>query len=84
MAAGSRLPRSSHGIFSPFANFLNTSYLSVPSFVLEQAVGPGVLHQHLCCNATINKNNNKFIVIYFTMLKSGKWSKKCITPHIKI
>jgi len=27
MAAGSRLPRSSHGIFSPFYNFSNTPYL---------------------------------------------------------
>jgi len=28
MAAGSRLPRSSHGIFSSFSNFSNTPYLT--------------------------------------------------------
>jgi len=33
MAAGSRLPKSSHGMFSPFyyTNFSNTPYLSVTS-----------------------------------------------------
>ena len=40
MAAGSKLPRSSHGFFSPSSNFSNTLYVAK---VFEQAVGPGVL-----------------------------------------
>ena len=31
MAAGSRLPKSSHGIFLLSTNFSNTPYLTVPS-----------------------------------------------------
>ena len=41
MAAGSRLPRSSHGFLLPaFCDFSNTPYVAK---VFEQAVGPGVL-----------------------------------------
>ena len=41
MAAGSRLPRSSHGIFLPFTNFTNKPYLTVISLsYLEQVLGP--------------------------------------------
>ena len=40
MATGLRLPRSSHGIFSPFYKH-TLSKCNI--FVLEQAVGPGVL-----------------------------------------
>ena len=38
MASGSRLPRFSHGFFSPFSDFSNTPYVAK---VFEQAVGPG-------------------------------------------
>ena len=58
MAAGSRLPRSSHGFFSPFSNFSNTPCVAK---VFEQAVGPLDL-QHLCCKALINKN--KINILY--------------------
>ena len=48
MAAGSRLPRSSHGIFLLSTNFSHT--LSKRTiFVLEQAVGPGVLQTLSTC-----------------------------------
>ena len=47
MAAGSRLPRSSHGIFS--TNFSNTPYSKCNIFVLEQAVGLGVLQTYSTC-----------------------------------
>ena len=60
MAAGLRLPRSSHGIFLLFTNFSNTPYLTVATiFVLEQAVGPGVLlalSEH--CNAQQSMHNS--------------------------
>ena len=51
MAAGSRLPRFSHGFFSPFCNFSNTPYVAnvFVSNVFEQAVGPGVLQTFSTC-----------------------------------
>jgi len=42
MAAGSRLPKSSHGIFSPFHQLFKYTLSKCTIFVLEQAVGPGV------------------------------------------
>ena len=41
------MPRSSHGFFLLSTNILNTPYLTI--FVLEQAVGPGVLQTFSTC-----------------------------------
>jgi len=53
MAAGSRLPRSSHGIFSPSPTFSNTPYLTSLNR-LYRTRSPTDL-QHLCCKALIKK-----------------------------
>jgi len=45
IAAGSRLPRFSHGFFS-FLNFSNTIYCNNN---VKQAVGPGVLQTFSTC-----------------------------------
>ena len=51
MAAGPRLPSSSHGFFSPFCNFSNTPYVAnvFVANVFEQAVGPGGLQTFNTC-----------------------------------
>jgi len=46
MTAGSR---SSHGIFSPFYQLFKHTLSKYTIFVLEQAVGPGVLQTFSTC-----------------------------------
>jgi len=57
MAAGSRLPRSSHGIFSFVQLFSNTSYLT--SLTGCRTRSPTDL-QYLCCKALIIKSQSDF------------------------